>query len=140
MDMKALMMIEIKVKTMDSQTNNLGISNQELEGDLRQNLNVDDQSVRHRAQSNAQRIRTLLDYLGTYFQELGRVMMQVQMGENVDEGSRLLPTAHRLINSGLVGAFVKCGEESGEQCGKDGNDVAVGSVGNGGNAAGKLGK
>ncbi|PHT42434.1 hypothetical protein CQW23_16459 [Capsicum baccatum] len=67
----------------------------ELEGDLRQNLNLDDPRVRHRTESNAHRNRSLLDNLGAYFHELGRVMMQVQVGENGDEGSRLLPTAPR---------------------------------------------
>ncbi|PHU11245.1 hypothetical protein BC332_18175 [Capsicum chinense] len=67
----------------------------ELEGDLRQNLNLDDPHVRHRTESNAHRNRSLLDNLSAYFHELGRVMMQVQVGENGDEGSRLLPTAPR---------------------------------------------
>ncbi|KAK4370314.1 hypothetical protein RND71_009789 [Anisodus tanguticus] len=63
----------------------------ELEGDLYQNLNVGDLRMHQETQSNARRIRTLIDYLGTYF------LQPVH-----DEGSRRLPIAHRLINSDLV--------------------------------------
>ncbi|KAF3648912.1 hypothetical protein FXO38_17935 [Capsicum annuum] len=54
----------------------------ELEGDLCQNLTIDDPRVRHRTESNAHRNRSLLDHLGAYYHELGRVMVQVQASEN----------------------------------------------------------
>ncbi|MCE3051512.1 hypothetical protein HAX54_050027 [Datura stramonium] len=52
----------------------------ELEGDLRHNLNVADPRIRFRTQSNAQRSGRIFYYLGAYFLQLSRTMMQVEMG------------------------------------------------------------
>ncbi|MCD7457130.1 hypothetical protein HAX54_034287 [Datura stramonium] len=61
----------------------------ELEGDLRHNLNVVDPRIRFRTQLNAHRSGRIFHYLGAYFLELSRTMMQVEIG-----GSRRTATVN----------------------------------------------
>ncbi|KAK4368885.1 hypothetical protein RND71_012677 [Anisodus tanguticus] len=74
---------------------------EEFEGDLRQNLNVDDPRVRHRTMRT---IGMMFDYLGSWFGELGSVMIDIQMGENGDDIDN---------GTGLTELFVKEGIPSG---------------------------
>ncbi|KAK4370312.1 hypothetical protein RND71_009787 [Anisodus tanguticus] len=68
--------------TRDTLVNQTSRQFLELKGDLRQNLNVGDPRMHHKTQSKARRIKTLINYLGTYFLQPGHVVMQVQMREN----------------------------------------------------------
>ncbi|KAJ8562256.1 hypothetical protein K7X08_011547 [Anisodus acutangulus] len=82
----------------------------DFEEDLRHNLNLDDPRVHHETMRS---IEILFNYLGTYFCELGRVMMHVQIGENTDEGSRLISSD--LVSSGPSTAEPTSGHVSADE-------------------------
>ncbi|MCD7465404.1 hypothetical protein HAX54_001235 [Datura stramonium] len=67
--------VDMMIEILWILTHNLCISNQDFKRDLHQNLNVDDLRVRHRIM---QTIQKMIDYVGRYFIELGRVVTQLR--------------------------------------------------------------
>ncbi|KAL0297134.1 UNVERIFIED_CONTAM: Ubiquitin-like domain-containing protein CIP73 [Sesamum radiatum] len=83
--------VEIKIKTLDSQTFTLRVDKCQLSGQLESHSSVMDPSERSRIQSNAIRSGALFQNLGALLLELGRAIMTLRMGRT---------PADALVNAG----------------------------------------